>query len=94
MKKPRVIDPTTPGEMLTEEFLIPMGMSQSELARKIGCSPRVINEICHDKRGISTIMAFHLSGVFKNTPEFWINLQVANDIWKTYLMLKGEKKAS
>lgn len=49
MKQPRIPHPTMPGEMLTEEFLVPHGMSQTALAERIGCAPRSINEICNGK---------------------------------------------
>jgi addiction module HigA family antidote len=73
MKKPRIPHPTLPGEMLAEEFLVPLGLTQTELAQKIGVAPRSINEICKGKRAISPLMAMRLADVFDNTPEFWMN---------------------
>jgi antitoxin HigA-1 len=93
MKKPHNINPTKPGEMLELEFLIPMKMTQSALAAKLGCAPRVVNEICRNKRGISAVMAYRLSEVFKNSPEFWLNMQMANDLWDAWLFLQAERKA-
>lgn len=93
MKKPRIPDPTPVGEMLEEEFLVPLRMSQSELARRLGCAPRVVNEICRGRRGISATMALKLSHVFKNSPEFWMNLQQANDLWNAWLEMKSAKSA-
>jgi addiction module HigA family antidote len=74
--------PTHPGEMLQEEFLIPMGINQSELARRIGDrTPKRINEIINGKRGVTAEMALRLSRVFDNSPEFWMNLQNAVDLY-------------
>ena len=94
MKKPHNIKPTKPGTILQEEFLIPFHMTQTALAKKMGCSPRVINEICRNKRGISPMMALKLANVFKNTPEFWLNMQMANDLWDAWVQLQNERKAS
>jgi len=74
--------PTHPGEVLREEFLKPLGLSQTELAREIGVSFRAINEIVNEKRGISAEMAIKLAGRFGTTPEFWLNLQMKSDLWK------------
>ena len=93
MKKPHNVNPTKPGDMLQEEFLIPLGMSQTALAAKLGCAPRVVNEICRNKRGISATMAIKLSEVFKNTPEFWLNMQMANDLWDAWVELQKQRKA-
>lgn len=92
MKKLHNVSPTKPGDMLQEEFLNPLGMSQTALAEKLGCAPRVVNEICRNKRGISAIMAIKLSEVFKNTPEFWLNMQMANDLWDAWVQLQKERK--
>jgi len=53
-----------------------------------------VNEICRNKRGISATMALKLSEVFKNTPEFWLNMQMANDLWEAWIRLQKERKAS
>jgi len=74
--------PTHPGEVLREEFLKPLGLSQTELAREIGVSFRAINEIVNEKRGISAEMAIKLAKRFGTTPEFWLNLQMKFDLWK------------
>ncbi len=93
MKKPRNINPTKPGEMLEQEFLIPLNMTQSALAAKLGCAPRVVNKICRNKRSSSAAMACKILEVFKNTPEFWLNMQMANDLWEVWLKYQNEKKA-
>ena len=81
---PFVKHPTPPGEILVEEFLLPLALSQAELARRLGCHPRTINEICKGKRAISPTMALLLASAFDVTPEFWINMQSAYDLWQAY----------
>ncbi|CAN0570001.1 unnamed protein product [Ectocarpus sp. 12 AP-2014] len=76
--------PTTVGEMLTFEFLEPLEISQSALARQMGVTPRVVNEICNNKRALSAETAIMLATVFGNTPDFWLNLQQKGDLWKAY----------
>jgi addiction module HigA family antidote len=73
--------PTHPGEMLREEYLPGYRLTQMELARVIGVSRRTINEICQERRGISADLAHRLARVFKTTPEVWLNLQTAVDLW-------------
>lgn len=69
-----------PGEILQEEFLRPMGISQSQLARDIDVPHRRINEICVGKRAITTDTALRLSAYFGTTPEFWMNMQTIYDL--------------
>lgn len=69
-----------PGEVLLEEFLKPMGISQNKLAREIGVSPRRINEICLRKRAISAETAILLSQFFENSARFWLGLQMDYDL--------------
>ena len=80
--------PTHPGEMLLEEFLEPSGMSQAQLARQLGKTPASINELVKGKRGVSAEMALLLSSVFGTTAEFWMNLQVAWELWHARKRLK------
>lgn len=76
--------PTTVGEMLTHEFLEPLELSQSALARQMGVAPRVVNEICNDKRALSAETAIMLATVFGNTPDFWMNIQQKSALWKAF----------
>jgi len=69
------IEPIHPGEILKEEFLDPMGISQYRLAKDINVPPRRINEIVHCNRAISADTALRLGRYFKMSPQFWINLQ-------------------
>ena len=76
----RPYEPIHPGEILQEEFLNPMGISQYRVAVDIGVPPRRINEIVLGKRGISADTALRLSRYFGTTPEFWMNLQSRYDL--------------
>ncbi len=73
--------PTHPGEMLLEEFLIPLGMTQAELAERIDVSYPRVNEIVNGKRGITPDTALRFSQLFGTTPEFWLNGQRNWDLW-------------
>ena len=72
--------PTHPGEMLLEEFLVPMGITQVQLAAHIGVPTQRINELIRGKRGVSPDTAWLLSKAFNTTPEFWLNLQAVYDL--------------
>ena len=69
-----------PGEVLFEEFLEPMGLSQNAIAREIGVPPRRINEIVLGKRGISADTAIRLAKRFKTSEQFWMSLQAEYDL--------------
>ena len=73
-------NPTHPGEMLLEEFLKPMGLTQVEFARHIGVSFKRVNEIVHAKRSITPETAWLFAGAFGNSPQFWMNLQTTYDL--------------
>jgi addiction module HigA family antidote len=74
------ISPIHPGEILKEEFLEPMGISQYRLAKDINVSPMRINEIVNGKRGISINTAFRLAKYFNMSIEFWAGLQTEYEI--------------
>lgn len=76
--------PTHPGEVLKEEFLVPLGMSQSALAEALHCSFRSVNELVNEKRGVTTEMALKLSRYFNTTPQLWMNFQNEYDLYKTW----------
>lgn len=71
--------PITPGEILLEEYLTPMGISQNAMARAIGVPPRAINEIVLGKRAISPAMSIRFGAFFGQSAEFWHGLQVECD---------------
>lgn len=81
MRVPEKRPPTHPGEMLLEEFIKPLNISQTELAEWIGVSYPRLNEIIHGKRGVTPDTALRLEQVFGNDAQFWLNLQT---IWDLY----------
>ncbi|HFQ94246.1 MAG TPA: addiction module antidote protein, HigA family [Anaerolineae bacterium] len=82
MKETR-IPPVHPGEILLEEFLLPLGISQYRLAKEMGVYPRKINEIAHGKRAITADTALRLSRYFGTSAELWMNLQTLYDLERT-----------
>ncbi len=72
--------PSHPGEILREEFLVPLGQTQVALAAHIGVSIQRINELVRGKRGVTPETAWLLSQAFETTPEFWLNLQASHDL--------------
>jgi len=80
MMKNKKLPPIHPGEILIEEFLKPMGLSQYRLAKDISVPPRRINEIVHGKRSISADTALRLGRFFGISPQFWLNLQTRFDL--------------
>ena len=71
--------PITPGEILLEEYLTPMGISQNAMARAIGVSPRAINEIVRGRRSITPTMSIRFGAFFGQSDEFWYGIQVECD---------------
>ncbi len=76
----RDMDPIHPGEILLEEFLEPMEISQYRLAKDINVDPRRVNEIVHGKRSISADTALRFGRYFGMSPQFWLNLQAHYDL--------------
>jgi len=77
---PRKRPPIHPGEILLEEFLKPMGISQYRLAKDIHVPPRRVNEIVHGKRSLTADTALRLSRFFGTSERFWLNLQIRYDL--------------
>ena len=73
--------PTSPGEILVEEFLIPLKISQKELAEHLNCDYKVINRIVNEQTSVTPEMAIKLAAAFNTTPDFWLNAQMAMDLW-------------
>lgn len=71
---------STPGEILREEFLEPLGISNYRLAKTIGVSETAVGEIVKGRRSVSTAMAYRLAAALGTTPEFWMNLQRDYDL--------------
>lgn len=82
--------PTHPGEMLLEEFLAPMGITQRDLADAIHVPYQRINEVINGKRGITPATALRLARFFGTSPDFWMNLQLR---WDLYVAEQSEKDA-
>ena len=82
IRVPKYREPTHPGEMLLEEFLKPMGISQQSLSRSIRVPYQRINEIVNKRRGITPATALRLGRYFGNTAAFWMNLQLRWDLYR------------
>ncbi len=80
LRVPSHREPTHPGEMLLEEFLVPMHLSQRDLADGIRVPYQRINELVNGRRGITPGTALRLAKFFGNTPEYWMNLQIRWDL--------------
>jgi len=76
----RRTSPVHPGEVLREEFLKPLGISQCRLAKDIGLRPTRVSQILHGKAGVSADTALRLARYFRVSPEFWLNLQGRHDL--------------
>lgn len=86
--------PTTTGTMLREEFLEPLNITQGQLAAAMGLGRKTVNELCTDKRNITVETAFILAKVLNTAPEFWINLQLINNLWNAQHSDKLQQKLS
>lgn len=74
--------PTSPGEILREEYLGPLHLTQKRLAQHLGCDVKVINRIVNGRAAVSTSMAIKLGAAFRTTPAFWLNAQQAVDLYR------------
>lgn len=74
--------PATPAEILVEEFLQPMGLTQTALASAMGVPRKHVNELCNGRRAITVATALILARVFGNSAEFWLNVQRRTDLWE------------
>jgi len=80
MSRSKTRKPTSPGEILREEFLAPLGMSQKELADHLGCDIKVVNRIVNGRSAVTAEMAIRLGAAFRTSAEFWLNAQKAVDL--------------
>jgi antitoxin HigA-1 len=74
--------PLHPGKVLAEIYMAEMGLNQTDLAKRCGCSPRKINEIVNGKRGISPSFAITLEIVLGTSAEMWVRMQAEHDLWE------------
>jgi antitoxin HigA-1 len=82
MENKRTRKPTHPGEFLREDLLPETGITQTRLADLMRVSRRTISEIIHERRKMTPDIAFRLAKVFNSTPEMWLNMQQALDLWE------------
>jgi len=73
--------PSSPGEVLREEFLVPKKMTQGDLAKRMGVAIQRINLLINEKRAVTAETAILLAKALGTTPEFWMNLQAQSDLW-------------
>lgn len=83
--------PVPVGEMLAEEFMKPLRLTQTALAKAMGVERRLVNELCKGRRAVTVDTALMLARVFGNTPEFWLNVQRRTDLWEA-LNTPGRRK--
>ncbi|HKW79624.1 MAG TPA: HigA family addiction module antitoxin [Casimicrobiaceae bacterium] len=74
--------PTHPGVLLREDVLPALGMTQTELARRLGVSRLSVSELLHERRGLTTEMAARVAKLLRTTPESWLRMQAAVDLWE------------
>ena len=74
--------PASVGQILREEFMKPMGLTQGALAEAMGVQRKHVNELCNDRRNVTAPTALILAPVFGNSPDFWLNVQRRSDLWE------------
>jgi antitoxin HigA-1 len=74
--------PVSVGEILIQEFMEPMGLTQGALARAMGVQRKHVNELCNNRRTVTASTALILARVFGNSPDFWLNIQRRSDLWE------------
>lgn len=74
--------PASVGEILVEEFMKPLGLTQGALAEAMGVSRKQVNELCNNRRTVTAPTALILARVFNNSPDFWLNVQRRRELWE------------
>ena len=74
--------PATVAEILVEEFMAPMSLTQATLAKAMGVQRKHVNELCNERRSVTAATALILARVFSNSPDFWLNVQRRSDLWE------------
>jgi addiction module HigA family antidote len=92
MRLPTHRAPTTPGEILLEDWLKPMKLTQLGLAKKMAVDIQLVNGIINGRRSVTAKTALLLAKVLKTTPELWLNAQMAVDLWQAQQELKDQKR--
>jgi addiction module HigA family antidote len=80
--------PTSPGEILHEEYLAPLGLTQRALAERLGCDVKVVNRIVNGRTSVTAEMALKLGAAFRTSPDFWLNAQKAVDLHRARRRVK------
>jgi len=93
MRLPKHLPPTHPGEMLLEEFLKPLNMSQADAARRLHLPLNRLNELIKGKRGMTPDTALRLGELFKVSPTIWMDLQTGWDLWHAIQRRKDRGEA-
>lgn len=83
--------PATVGEILTEEFMAPMGLTQGALAEAMGVQRKHVNELCRNRSNVTAATALILTRVFGTSPDFWLNVQRRSDLWEV-MNTPGERE--
>ena len=84
--------PASVGEILIEEFMAPMGLTQGALAKAMGVQRKHVNELCNERRAVTARTALILARVFGNSPEFWLNAQRRSDLWEAVRSPRERKR--
>ena len=84
--------PVGPGEILIEEFMKPLGLTQGALAAAMGVQRKHVNELCNGRRTVTAATALILARVFGNSPEFWLNVQRRTDLWNAMHSARDRKR--
>lgn len=86
-------EPVHPGEFLLEDYMPELGLTVATLAKRLGVSRQTVNDIVHEKRGLSPEMCLRLGRLFGTTPQFWMNMQSKVDIWDSLALHEDEVMA-
>jgi len=84
--------PAAVAEILTEEFMEPMGLTERALAKAMGVQRNHVNELCNNRRNVTAATALILARVFGNSPDFWLNVQRRSDLWEAMNNPKERKR--
>ncbi len=84
--------PVSVAEMLAEEFMKPLKLTQTALAQAMGVERRLVNELCNGRRAVTVDTALMLARVFGNAPEFWLNVQRRGDLWEALNTTERRKR--
>jgi len=84
--------PASVAEILVEEFMAPIGLTQAALAKAMGVPRKHVNELCNQRRAVTAASALILGRVFGNSPDFWLNVQRRSDLWETMHSSRERKR--